>query len=151
MRKKRLGELLVEAGLINTKQLNQALEIQKNSGEKLGQVLSRLGYTTMDTLVEFLSKQHGVRGIDLGKELIDENVIGLIPKHVAKKYKVIPVKFKTEGRLKKLVVAMADPSNLEVVDAITFISGYSVEPVFIREESLAWFMDYCYHKRIGLK
>jgi type IV pilus assembly protein PilB len=151
MQGKRLGELLIEAGLINREQLNQALGIQKRTGEKLGQVLTRLEYISTDKLIEFLSKQHGAQSIDLGKELVDEGVIGLIPEHVARRYRAVPVKFKVESGSKKLVVSMAYPSNLEVVDTIRFISGYSIEPVFVREESIEWFITYCYHKRIGLK
>jgi type IV pilus assembly protein PilB len=151
MSKKRLGELLVEAGFISREKLNRALKIQENSGEKLGQVLISLGLISTDILIEFLSKQYGVQGIDLGKELIDENVIGLIPEHIAKKHKVIPVKFKSKGKLKKLVVAMVNPSDFGAIDNITFMSGYSIEPVFIREESFAWFMNYCYHKKGALK
>lgn len=151
MGNKHLGEFLVEAGLLSTDKLNHALKIQEKSGGKLGQVLIRLGLINTDTLIEFLSKQHGVQGIDLAKELIDENVIGLVPENIAKKNKVVPVKFKPEGRSKKIVLAMVNPSDLGAIDNIAFITGYGVEPVFIREESFAWFMDYCYHKKGALK
>lgn len=147
MGKKRLGELLLESGLISTEKLNHALKMQQNSGEKLGRVLISLGLINMDRLIEFLGKQHGVKSLDLCNELIDKNVIGLIPEHIAKKHKVIPVKFKSKGKLKKLVVAMVNPSDFGAIDNITFMSGYSIEPVFIREESFAWFMNYCYHKK----
>ena len=151
MSKKRLGELLVEAGLISPEKLNLALERQRNSREKLGQILIELGLINMDTLIEFLSRQHGVKGLDLGKELIDEKVIGLVPENIAKKNKVVPVKFKPEGRSKKIVLAMVNPSDLGAIDNIAFMTGCSIDPVFIREESFAWFFDYCYHKKGAVK
>jgi hypothetical protein len=46
---------------------------------------------------------------------------------------------------------MVNPSDFGAIDNITFMSGYSIEPVFIREESFAWFMNYCYHKKGALK
>ena len=149
MVRKHLGELLVEAGIITSKQLNDALEVQKHSKERLGKVLARLGYITMDLLADFLSKQHGTLTINPCVELIDEEATKLIPEDVARKYKVLPVKL--EEKTKKLIVCMAEPSNLEVVDFLKFITGYNVEPAFIMEESLWWFIDNCYSKRWELK
>lgn len=149
MVKKHLGELLVEAGIITLKQLNEALEDQKLSKERLGKVLSRLGYINMDVLADFLCKQHGTLTINPCVELIDEEAVKLIPEDVARKYKVIPIKL--EEKTKKLIVCMADPSNFEVVDFLKFITGYNVEPAFIMEESLWWFIDNCYHKSWKLK
>lgn len=100
MRRKRLGELLVEAGFIRTEQLNHALKEQKINNEKLGKTLMRLGYITEDTLIEFLSKQHGTPSINLYKEVIDKKAVDLIPRDVAEKYKVIPVGFKSQGGIK---------------------------------------------------
>ncbi|HWP91417.1 MAG TPA: hypothetical protein VNN20_04370 [Thermodesulfobacteriota bacterium] len=151
MSKKLLGELLIEAGLINKEKLNHALKLQKEQGGKFGQILVRLGYISMDSLVDFLSKQHSTKSFDLGKEIIDERAIGLISEKIAKKYKAVPIKLKSEGANKKLVVAMVEPSNLETIDSIKFMTGYDVEPVFIMEENLSWLINYCYHRRWELR
>jgi hypothetical protein len=92
MSRKLLGELLTEAGLINLQQLNHALKVQKEQGGQSGQILARLGYISMDSLVEFLSKQHSTKSFDLGKEIIDEGAMGLIPEKIAKRYKAVPIK-----------------------------------------------------------
>ena len=78
MSKKPLGELLIEAGLVNKEQLSHALKVQKEQGGKSGQILVRLGYISMDSLVEFLSKQHSAKSFDISKEIIDEGAMGLI-------------------------------------------------------------------------
>jgi hypothetical protein len=59
----------------------------------------------------------------------------------------VPVKFTPEGRSKRSVLAMVNPSDFGAIDNIAFMTGYSVEPVSIREESFSWFFDYCYHKK----
>jgi hypothetical protein len=151
MSKKLLGELLIEAGLINKEKLNHALKLQKEQGGKFGQILVRLGYISVDSLVEFLSKQHNAKSFDLSKEIIDEGAMGLISEKNARKYKAVPIKLKSEGITKKLVVAMAEPSNLETIDSIKFMTGYDVETVFIMEENLSWLINYCYHRRWELR
>lgn len=150
MGRKPLGELLLEAGVINTDQLNYALTLkrQRFANDKIGQVMMYLNYIDQDTLTQFLGKQCGSPTINLRKEMIDEETVHLIPREVARRYRVISVGFKTDGNnRRKLVVAMPDPSNLEVVDTISFITGYSVEPVLAREEDLSWIIAYYYNKK----
>jgi type IV pilus assembly protein PilB len=150
MKNRRLGELFVEAGLIDSEQLDHALKVQKPFRHKLGQTLVRLGYITEDILIEYLDMQHGSPGINLHKlykEVIDESAAHTITRHVAEKYKAIPISFKLEGRTKKLIVAMADPSNLEAIDTIAFITGYSIEPIFTMEEHLEGIIYYHYYKK----
>ena len=151
MSRKFLGELLIEAGLVNKEQLSHALKVQNEQGGKFGQILVRLGYVHIDSLVEFLSKQHSTKSFDLSKEIIDERAMGLIPEKIAKRYKAVPIKLKSEGTTRKLIVAMVEPSNLETIDSIKFMTGYDVEPVFIMEENLSWLINYCYHRRWELR
>jgi len=151
VKRKRLGELLVEAGFISKEQLNHALEEQKISKEKLGQTLMRLGYITEDILIEFLSKQYGTPSINLFREVIDEKVVNMIPRNVAEKHKAIPVGFKSNGGTKKLIVAMANPSDLEAINTLAFITGYSIDPIFTREEHFEWLIRYYYQRRWELK
>jgi hypothetical protein len=148
--RKPLGELLVEAGFIDRGQLNRALNEQKISNEKLGQTLMSLGYITEDILIDSLSKQCGTPGINLFKTEIDERAFYMVPRDAAEKYKVIPIGFKVEGRTKRLIVAMANPSNLEAIDVLKFITGYAIEPVFSREEQFKWIIQY-YHTKKALR
>lgn len=148
MNRKPLGELLVEAGFIGTEQLKYALALKEKKfhAEKLGRILINLNYIDEDILVEFLGKQHGAPGINLCKKEIDEEFIRIVRRHIAEKYNVIPVGFKLSGKVKKIIVAMADPSNVEAIDTIAFITGYTVEPVFAKEEDLKWTIKYYYNR-----
>ncbi len=128
----KLGELLLKAQLINQQQLTKALDEQKNSGGKLGEVLQRLGYVTEDDIIECLSHQFGVPSINLRHFEIDPNVAKIIPVDLARKYNVIPVN-KTGATL---TLAMTDPTNIFAMDEITFMTGYRVEPVVASEEAI---------------
>ncbi len=126
----RLGELLVSKGLINAKQLEDALQEQKVSGNKLGSALIKLGYMGEKNLVSFLSRHYGVPAIDLSEAQIEAEVIKMIPADVVFKYQVIPIK-----RIgSTLRVAMSDPSNILAIDDIKFLTSCHVE-VFVSTES----------------
>ncbi|MBM4330354.1 MAG: type IV-A pilus assembly ATPase PilB [Deltaproteobacteria bacterium] len=126
----RLGELLVNKGLITTKQLEDALQEQKISGNKLGSSLVKLGFIAEKNLVSFLSRHYGVPAIDLSEAQIDQDVVKMIPPDVVFKYQVIPIK-----RIgSTLRVAMSDPSNILAIDDIKFLTSCHVE-VFVSTES----------------
>ncbi len=126
----RLGELLVSKGLITAKQLEDALQEQKISGNKLGSSLVKLGLISEKNLVSFLSRHYGVPAIDLSEAQIDPEVIKMIPPDVVFKYQVIPIK-----RIgSTLRVAMNDPSNILAIDDIKFLTSCHVE-VFVSTES----------------
>jgi type IV pilus assembly protein PilB len=133
----KLGELLLKAQLINQQQLTKALDEQKNTGGKLGEILQKLGYVTEDDIIECLSHQFGVPSINLRHFEIDSNVARLIPVDLARKYNVIPVN-KTGATL---TLAMTDPTNIFAMDEITFMTGYRVEPVVASEEAIRETID----------
>ncbi len=126
----RLGELLVNNGLITPKQLDDALQEQKISGTKLGSSLVKLGFMSEKNLVSFLSRHYGVPAIDLNEVQIDPEAMKMIPPDVIFKYQAIPIK-----RIgSTLRVAMSDPSNILAIDDIKFLAGCHVE-VFVSTES----------------
>jgi len=125
----KLGEMLLKAGLISQKQLDEALEAQRDNAEKLGFNLIRLGYVKEDDITQLLSEQYGVPSINLRHFEIDEAVINLIPSEVAQKYMVLPVN-RTGATL---TISMADPTNVFAMDDIKFMTGYNVEPVVASE------------------
>ena len=133
----KLGELLVKAQLLSPQQLDKALEDQKATGGKLGEVLQRLGFVTEDDIIECLSHQFGVPSINLRHFEIEEVVAKTIPVDLARKYNVVPVN-KTGATL---TVAMADPTNIFAMDEITFVTGYRVEPVVASEEAIREAID----------
>jgi len=128
----RIGDLLIKAGLIDQEQLNEALQLQKSSGGKLGYNLVKLGYVKEEDITSLLSEQYGVPAIHLEHFEIDESILKHIPSDVAQKYLVIPI----ERTGATLTVAMADPSNVFALDDIRFITGYQVEPVVAAEASI---------------
>ncbi len=122
---RRLGDLLVNEGLISQEQLHRALSEQKGSNEKLGTILVRLGIINEDQLIGFLSRQYGIPSITLSQLDIDSDVVKLVPAQIARKYEVLPVKRTGNA----LTLAMADPTNVFALDDVAFMTNLQVLPV----------------------
>lgn len=128
----RLGRMLVSAKLVTEEQVEKALSLQQKEGGRFGSILVKLGYIQEQTLLEFLSKQYGVKSIDLNKVEIDTSVVKLIPTEVVQKYNVIPI-----CRVGSVItIAMMDPSNIFAIDDIKFMTGYDVDVVVASESAI---------------
>jgi type IV pilus assembly protein PilB len=128
----RLGELLIKRNYITPEQLKKASDEQKLKGGRLESNLVKLGYIKEDELLSFLSAQYRVPSVKISKMEINPSVIKLIPSSVSKKYFIIPI-----NRVgPKLTLAMADPSNIVVIDEIKFMTGFNVEPVVASETEI---------------
>jgi type IV pilus assembly protein PilB len=132
MSQSRLGELLVREKLISLQQLRKAQDEQKRSGQNLGYTLAKLGFMSDGEVTTFLSTQYRLPSINLDEYEIDGEVIKLIAREVCEKHRIIPVS--RSGS--QLIVAMSDPTNLNAIDDIKFLSGYSVEPVVASETAI---------------
>ena len=128
----RLGDLLVQEGLITREQLLQALEQQQGSGMRLGYTLVKLGMVQEIEITKMLARQYRVPAVDLSRFAVDEKIIKLIPNEVALRHSVLPLK--REGRT--LTVAMADPTNHSVLDDLKFITRFDIFPVIAGEFTL---------------
>lgn len=128
----KIGDMLLKSGLINEQQLQEALQLQKTNGGKLGFNLIKLGYVKEEDITSLLSEQYGVPAIHLEHFDIDESVLKHIPAEMAQKFLMIPI----ERTGATLTVAMADPSNVFAIDQIRFLTGYNVEPVVAAEASI---------------
>jgi len=128
----KLGRMLVAANLLNEQQIEKAIALQQKEGGRIGSILVRLGYIEENTLLEFLSKQYGIKSLDLNKVEIDSTIIKLIPTEVVQKYTVIPVH--RVGSV--LTIAMLDPSNIFAIDDIKFMTGYDVDVVVATETAI---------------
>ncbi len=127
-----MGELLLKRNYITPDQLKKAIEEQKFKGGRLESNLVRLGFIKEDELLSFLSAQYRVPSIKISKIEISPNVIKLVPSSISKKYFIIPI-----NRVgPKLTLAMADPSNIVVIDEIKFMTGFNVEPVVASETEI---------------
>jgi len=128
----KLGQLLIASNIISEDQLKEALTLQRREGGRLGTNLIKLGHITEEKLVTFLSRQYGVPAINLSDYKIDPSVLKLVPVDIARKYLIMPV-----ARVgATLTIAMADPSNVFVIDDIKFMTGYNVEVVVSNESSI---------------
>jgi len=128
----KIGELLVEKKIIDSLQLNEALRRSREKGGSLLNALCEIGALKDDDLSEFLSKYYKVPAVNLSEMELDQEVVSLIPEELAKKYKAIPIN--RTGRT--LVVAMADPSNIQAIEEIEFLTNYKVEPVVASENHI---------------
>ncbi|MDD5131062.1 MAG: type II secretion system ATPase GspE [bacterium] len=138
--KKRLGEMLIDSGVINERQLQEALEAQKRTGERLGKTLVKLGFIDEEKLMDFLGQQLGIPHINMGTYIIDPEVIRLIPEKMARKYQSIPL-FKIEN---VLTVAMADPFDVMAIDNLKYITKCEIEPAIATEVEILKAIDQYY-------
>lgn len=160
-KKKRLGEILMDAGLINETQLSAALHSQKTWGGKLGSTLVRMGFVSEAGILKCLSAQLRLPSADFRKLSVSPKAIHAVPFNIAEKYNVIPVALKEEMGKKTVILAMSDPTNLDTVSEIEFQTGVRVRPVVATESSITKAIDqyyraknfkteYGYEKRVDL-
>ncbi|MCM8759914.1 MAG: Flp pilus assembly complex ATPase component TadA [Candidatus Omnitrophica bacterium] len=130
--RKLLGEMLIEAGLLTEKQLEEALKEQVKTGRFLGRILVEKGYVDEKELKKILSRQAGIEMIDLKNTVIDKNAISVFPSALAKTYNVLPIKLEKNV----LTLAVGDTLSLNIQDDISFILGYKVKMVLADEEDI---------------
>lgn len=147
--KKKLGDLLVDAGLIDEIQLRSALSHQKQWGGRLGAILISMGFITEERLLKFLSSHLQIPAVDFKKVKVQENALKLISMDVAKKHHVLPVAIWQEGNKKYLLVAMSDPTNLAAIDEIQFITNHHIKPAIATDTAIGEGIRY-YYEGIGL-
>ncbi|MEO8877167.1 MAG: type II secretion system protein GspE, partial [Polyangiaceae bacterium] len=128
----RLGELLVREKLISLAQLRQAQEEQQRSGQNLGYTLARLGYISDAEITNFLSQQYRVPTVNLDEYEIDAEIVKLVSKDQCERHRVIPISRAGTS----LVVAMADPTNLNAIDDLKFLTSYNIDPVIASETQI---------------
>ncbi|MGI6091444.1 MAG: type II secretion system ATPase GspE [Veillonellaceae bacterium] len=130
--RKRLGNLLIEAGIITKEQLDKALSVQQKTNERLGRVLLNLGYVSEDSMIEVLEFQLGVPHVDLANLPITKEVAAAIPVSLAERYQIIPIK--REG--KKLTLAMVDPTNFYAIDDVRMVTNCEIDTVIAAEREI---------------
>lgn len=144
--KKRLGEMLVEKGLLTQEQLTKSLADQKKAGLKLGQYLTRQGIVNEQSIIDLLSKQLKIQRYHPDNFPLDMDLVRTIPIDVAQKYQVAPLKRK--GRL--LTIAMVDPLDINALDFIEVMTNAEVEPVVCSEREVNQLIDSLYGSQSGM-
>lgn len=139
-KKLRLGDVLVNSGIITAEDLQRGLELQKGSGRKLGETLVDAGITTEENIARALSSQLGYEMVDLQDITIDEEILNLIPVNILKKHSMLPFEYSASG-MNVLRVAMADPMNMAAMDDINIITNLQVEPVVATSQDIMLALD----------
>ena len=137
----RLSQLLIKNNVIDEKQLAAALERQKESGSSLGRVLLEMGVVRENQLAEVIARELGLGYVDLLEYKINIQATTSIEESTAQRYTCIPIDFE-EG---KLVVAMADPTNIYALDDIRLSTGYEVKPMVSAREDIISAIQRYYH------
>lgn len=134
-----LGEMLIEAKAITRKQLEEALEIQLKTGERIGYILRNLGYVSEDVLLETLSQQLGIPWINLADiPEIPHEVLRLIPEFLIRRHNLLPISIKDNN----LIVVMSDPLDIFAIDDVAlFVGEYRINPVIAFEDEIRRTID----------
>jgi type IV pilus assembly protein PilB len=139
-KKEKLGQILIKNRIINEEQLQHALERQRETGESLGRVLIDLKMVSEGALTSILARQIGLKYVDLANFDVDISASSMVDAEVARRYTLIPVGFDGD----RLMVAMADPTNVFALDDIRIMTGMVIEPlVATKEDIVAAINRYC--------
>lgn len=130
--RKRIGDLLVESGVITEEQLKKALSEQRELKMRLGDVLITQGYISQQQFIEVLEFQLGIPHVQIYRQKIEQKVISLLPQKIVEQHCVLPLRI--EGN--RIILAMADPLDYFAIDEIRILTGLRVEPVIASKEEL---------------
>jgi type IV pilus assembly protein PilB len=129
---KRIGDILLAAGVISQEQLEIALKKQAETHKRLGELMIELGLVTEDQFHESLASQLGIKRIKLEEMYIDSEVARSIPREVAQRHTLIPILEQN----RRLTVAMSDPLNIYAIDDVQFLTQRQVDPVIASSASI---------------
>jgi type IV pilus assembly protein PilB len=133
----RMGDILVECGLLTHEQLDEALESQRHHGGLLGEVLVRSLVVTEEQIADALARQRDLPRVNLASIKIDRAAARLLPERMERLRQLIP----TEHRDGRLVVAMANPFDIEALDDVRMRTGVEVDPVVATPTQIAYAID----------
>jgi type II secretory ATPase GspE/PulE/Tfp pilus assembly ATPase PilB-like protein len=139
-----IGELLVQSGVITQDQLNIALTEQKRQHREIGKILVSMGFVSEAVMRDFLSKSYQQDSIDLSKIIVDSEVIAMVPKTLARRHNLLPIRFDGEDNM--LLVAMSDVFNVVAIDAVVaqLGGGIQVQPLLAGEAEILNAIDMVY-------
>lgn len=122
---KRLGEVLIEKGVITDDQLRIALQEQKAIGKRIGAVLIQMGFVTDSIIRDALSENTGFESVDVSNAVVDAEAIKLVPQELARRFKILPLSYDKTGH--ELTLAMADTFNIVALDQVRAINEGELE------------------------
>lgn len=148
-RKLKIGDLLIKEGYITSEQLQKALQLQRDTNKRVGEVLVELGYVSEVNVCNCLSKLLGLEIINLETVRISEDVLGLVNPTILRKYVMIPFEYKANNP-NVIRVAMADPMDLMAIDDFSIVTNLQVEPVLATRSNIMVAIDKYYGDREAL-
>jgi type IV pilus assembly protein PilB len=131
--KLRLGDILKEMGLATEEQIESAISRQHETHKRLGQLLVEDGVVTHLDLTKALAQKFGVSFLDLTSTPLEAAASGYIDEKLARRYGAAPIRFLDDNTL---LVAMADPQNLQVLQDLEIITGFAIQPAIASEEDI---------------
>lgn len=143
----KVGEILVQAGIIDELQLASALGEQTRWGRRLGLTLIKLGMVQEGQLVRALAKQFDLPVASLAGKKIAPEVIALVPARVASEHSVVPLFVKKEGHREQLFLGMEEPSDLGILDDLAFRTGMVIRPVMVGPTEIGEAIDRYYNAK----
>ncbi|WP_337019325.1 GspE/PulE family protein [Oceanobacillus massiliensis] len=139
--RKRLGDLLQDAGLVTDEQIVEALESKKDN-QKLGDTLLDLGFITEQQLIEVLEFQLGIPHVSLYRYPVEENVLGFVTKEMAQENYIMPLKLQNST----LTIAMSDPMDYFIIDDLEIGTGLRIAPVIAAKDDILYAINKYYFK-----
>lgn len=124
-KKKRLGDMLVSEHVVTPEQIEQAMEVRKTNGKRLGETLVDLGFTSEENITKALTRQLGVEMVTPSTMKIPDDIVGLVNPNILRKYMVMPFAY---GNSNSLRVAMADPMDMVAIDDLSMVTHMDIEP-----------------------
>src|SRR6266446_1646466 len=134
----RFAELLVKGGVVTREQLSEAQKKERENASSITKEIVRLGFTSENTLSEFLAKQFGIETAELIPGDIEDAVFSLVPPQIIQKHQLIP--YKLFGST--LTVAMHDPTDLVAINEVKFVTGYGVRVVLASPSAIKKTLDH---------
>ncbi len=144
-RKMPLGEILLKEGLITPEQLQEALQLQAERGERIGSLLIQLGYIPDDALLGSLSKKYDTESVSLLDLHIPEETLNLLPRSVMQRHRLLPVK----ADMKNVHVAMESPHDFAAIHEVEQLTGRKVHPIVTTSYQMDLATDYVLEKKTG--
>lgn len=135
-----MGDLLVQAGMITQKQLEEAIKKQKATNKKIGEIVVEMGWVTEQNIIEVLEFQLGIPHVDLSRYFIDPRATSLITESLAKRYMLIPLQIENNS----LQVAMSDPLNIFAIDDLRLITKMEIIPLIATSSNIKRAIDATY-------
>jgi len=139
-----IGEILSEDIPLTTEQIDRALEVQQDTGQRLGEVLLGLGYCSEEQTLCGLAKQAGIRLVGIRESDLDPRIISLIPAELAYKHQSLPLSVDDTT----IRVAVADPFNVAAAEDIRIVTGLSVDMVFADPQEVRRLVEEHYMRRM---